>query len=120
MKLLLSSETYSIATADLDRLPDTSIAEAGLAHCKDEIIIRIGNADRGGIDELVRGRRAVKEATANGIKYVPVRVAFRSAIPRSLSFLSAFKQFRKKYKYHSSGIYHMRTLEVRRMRIETV
>ena len=118
MKLLFSSELYAIDPNDLARLPDRSADEGAQVRVRDNIVIRIGNAALGESDVLLRGSAAVEQAITDGVEYIPVRIAFRSGIPRGLSFLSAFKQSRKKFRYHSAGVYHMSAREIRRMRIE--
>lgn len=118
MKLLLSSETYAIDPADLDRLPDGSENVKTLDRNKDGIVIRIGNSDNQEEDVLLKGRTLVRQAIEQGVEFKSVRIAFRSRIPQLLSFLSAFKPIRKKYKYHSAEIYHMNPHEIRRMKIE--
>ena len=117
MKLFLSSEVYAIESLDLMNLSESSEGEIVVSG-KDSVVILIGNSAKGESDLLLKGRTLIEQSIATGVKYVSARIAFRSAIPEVFSFLSAFKQIRKKYKYHSKGVYHMSAREIRRMRIE--
>lgn len=118
LKILLSSETYSIDPNDLNCLEFNVDFGKERVRCNEEIVLLVGNSGKGEADILIRGGDVVKRAIDDDIKYVPVRIAFRSGLPRFASFLSAFKQVRKKCKYHSSNVYHMSAQEIRRMRIE--
>ncbi|OXU15007.1 hypothetical protein [Sedimentisphaera salicampi] len=118
MKIFKSSETYKLAPEDLASLPAHSDADKLAIRFSEEVAVLIGNAQKGESDYLIKGKAKAEQALSHGIEYVDARIGFQNNMPPFLRFLSMFKFARQKFKYSSSGIYHISAGEIRRMGIE--
>ena len=121
-KICYSSEIYRLATADLQKIPDSQ--HQSNVFSKDEIILLIGKRRLWPEDiaieqdTLLKGRAAVEKAYQSGEKYVPVRIAFESRV-KPYDFLSPIiRKLRYKHTLFSSNIYHMKPDEIRKKGLE--
>ncbi len=121
-KICYSSEVYKLATADLAALPDADYSIKNMP--SDDVILLIGkqklwiDKQPRAIDMLLKGRAVVKQALADGKKYIPVRIAFETRM-HPFDFISPLiRVLRYKYCFHGTGIYHISPLEIRRLGIE--
>lgn len=110
-----SSEIYNLDPKDLLSLPLSPSSEE---HINDKIIILIGNDKLNQPDTLIRGRKIVEKAVADGIKAVPTRIAFIPRV-RKYDFISPIIRVLR-YKHHafSSNIYHINPKDIRKLKIE--
>ncbi len=121
-KICYSSEIYHLAVEDVISLPDSNISLPYTP--KDQVIILIGKRQLWNPDfpvqqdALLKGRKVVEKAIAQGEDYVPVRIAFESRI-KSYDIISPIiRKLRYKYNLFGSNIYHMRTQEIREKGLE--
>ncbi len=114
--LCLSSETYKIDVKDIAALEDSSL-NTRYKKSKTAIIL-MGDSEHDVRDTLLCGRALVERALSDGQKYIDVKIAFVTKIKPYDLITPFIKKYYTKYKFWSSGIYHMDPLEIRRLKIE--
>ncbi len=110
-----SSEIYPLDPKDLLVLEDTPDAPP---IDSEDVVLLLGNAKTGQKDRLYQGRKLLENAVAEGIPYVPVRIAFYSRRPK-WDLLSPFiKKVRRRFYTKGIGVYHMDAHDIRRLGLE--
>ena len=120
--LCYSSEIYHLEPQDLAVLADSSARFD--TEPSDEVVVIIGEKDIYDAtkpviyDTLLKGREVVERAIADGVPFIPVRIAFVSRINRWDFISPLIRVLRYKYKAYSSHIYHINPFEIRQLKIE--
>lgn len=112
-----SSRVYPLEAGDLAARPDDAgapLPEAALP--RDPVLLYI-RPD--GPDALVRGRAQVAAAAAGDPRaVVPVRLVFKPAVAKWNLLATCVRAFRRRRRYHGTGVYHISARAVRRMGLE--
>jgi len=121
-RICYSSEIYHLEPQDLVALADSP--ETYKSDCADQVVVLIGEKDIYDekkpviYDTLLKGREIAEKAIAEGVPFIPVRIAFISRIGRWNFISPLIRVLRYKYKAYSSHIYHINPFEIRNLKIE--
>ena len=112
----LSSEVYMLDPRDLVELGD---APSGASMIKsNKVVILIGDERVKVDDVLYQGRDVVEKAIADGVEYIPVRIAFYTRTPWFNVISSFIKGVRKHYFGYSMRAYHTTVEYIAGLKIE--
>lgn len=112
----LSSEVYQLDPKDLVELRD--VPQDALPIKDNEVVILLGDERVKEDDRLYQGREVVEQAVAQGVEYIPVRVAFYTRTPWFNLISSFVKGVRKHYFGYSMRTYHTTVAEITKLKIE--